>query len=127
MPLSGWRDKARALRMDTYALYLACRDPRSPWYAKALAVVVVGYAFSPIDLIPDMIPVLGYLDDLVLVPLGVALVLRLLPAEVLADCRAKARARLEKSHPQNWLAATVIVLVWAAVLGWGGYRLARRF
>ena len=92
--LAGWKARARALKRDTYALYLACRDPRVPWYAKALAAAVVAYALSPIDLIPDFIPVLGYLDDLLLVPLGLALALRLIPAPVMAECRREAAARL---------------------------------
>ena len=88
-----WRRWARGLKRDAYAQYLACRDPRVPWYAKALAAAVVAYALSPIDLIPDVIPVLGYLDDLLLVPLGLALALRLIPAPVLAECRRPASPR----------------------------------
>src|SRR5712691_3572734 len=92
------RLKARAhlLKRDTIALYLVARDPRTPWYAKVLAAAVVAYALSPIDLIPDFIPVLGYLDDLILVPAGIALVLRLVPAEVMADCREQARTRADR-------------------------------
>ena len=85
---TSWQQRARQLKRETYALYLAYRDPRVPWYAKVLAVCVVAYAFSPIDLIPDFIPVLGYLDDLVFVPLGISLALRLIPPEVMAECRA---------------------------------------
>lgn len=96
-----WRQRAAQLKAETYALYLAYRDPRVPWYARALAAVIVGYAFSPIDLIPDFIPVLGYLDDLVLIPLGVALLLRLIPAEVMAECRARAVETLVGSQPVN--------------------------
>ena len=81
--LDQWRQRARSLKADTYALYLACRDPRVPWYAKLLAATVVAYAFSPIDLIPDFVPVLGYLDDLVIVPLGIALAVKLIPAPIL--------------------------------------------
>jgi len=92
-----WRETrrrwARGLKRDTYAQYLACCDPRVPWYAEALAAAVVAYALSPIDLIPDVIPVLGYLDDLLLVPLGLALALRLIPAPVLAECRRPPRRR----------------------------------
>src|SRR5512137_362302 len=79
------KDAARRLKVETYALYLACRDPRTPWYAKAWAVLVVAYAFSPIDLIPDFVPVLGYLDDLVIIPLGIWLALRMIPPAVMAD------------------------------------------
>ena len=91
---------------------LAYRDPRVPWYARALAACVVGYAFSPIDLIPDFIPVLGYLDDLILVPLSIALVLKMIPPPVLAECRERAQLALESGKPTNWLAATVIVAIW---------------
>jgi uncharacterized membrane protein YkvA (DUF1232 family) len=109
-----WRRWARGLKRDTYAVYLACRDPRVPWYAKVLAAAVVAYALSPIDLIPDFIPVLGYLDDLLLVPLGLALALRLIPAPVLAECRRAAADRLAagSGRPRSWAGAAVIVAVW---------------
>ena len=121
--LAGWKARARALKRDTYALYLAGRDPRVPWYAKALAAAVVAYALSPIDLIPDFIPVLGYLDDLLLVPLGLALALRLIPVPVMAECRREAAARLAAGSGRlhSWVGATVIVLVWillAALTAW---------
>jgi uncharacterized membrane protein YkvA (DUF1232 family) len=98
--------------LETYALYLAYRDPRVPWYAKAFAACVVAYAFSPLDLIPDFVPVLGYLDDLVLVPLGIALALRMIPPAVLQECRSAARHALNGNRPRKWLAAAVIVTVW---------------
>jgi uncharacterized membrane protein YkvA (DUF1232 family) len=131
MGLADWRRRARALKADAYALYLACRDPRVPWYAKLLAAVVVAYAFSPIDLIPDFVPILGYLDDLVLVPLGVALVVRLVPAEVMAECRARSRELLAAGRPTSRTAAAVILAIWlllaalgvalvARAVGWGG-------
>jgi uncharacterized membrane protein YkvA (DUF1232 family) len=114
--IEGWKRQAWRLKRETYALYLAIRDPRVPWYAKALAVCVVGYAFSPIDLIPDFIPVVGYLDDLILVPLGVALVVRLIPPPVLADCRERATATLH-GKVTDWAAAriamVIIIAVWA--------------
>ena len=87
------RAKAAAIKRDVHALYLAARDPRVPWYAKAVAVAVAAYAISPIDLIPDFIPVLGQLDDLVLLPIGIALAIRLVPREVLEEKRAQAAAR----------------------------------
>ena len=90
-----WRAKTRNLKREVFALYLACRDPRVPWYAKVLAAGVVAYAFSPIDLIPDFIPVVGYLDELVLVPLGVLAVRAMIPAAVLAECRERAETALE--------------------------------
>lgn len=103
------------------ALYLACKDPRVPWYAKALAAGVAGYAFSPIDLIPDFIPILGYLDDLVLIPLGVVAVRRMIPAQVWTECRARARDGLAEGNPGSRVAATVIVMIWiltALAFGW---------
>ena len=111
--LESWKRRARDLKREVYALYFACRDPRVPWYAKALAVAIVGYAFSPIDLIPDFIPVLGYLDELVLLPLGVMAVRALVPPEVMGECRAKA-VQLE-GKPRNWIAAAVIVTIWIAI------------
>ena len=107
-----WRQRARQLKAETYALYLASRDPRVPWHAKLLAAGVVGYAFSPIDLIPDFVPILGYLDDLVLVPLGVALVVRLIPPTVMAECRARSAEILAQGRPTSRTAAVVIVGTW---------------
>jgi uncharacterized membrane protein YkvA (DUF1232 family) len=110
--LAVWKARARQLQAEVYALYLAYRDPRVPWYAKVLAACVVGYAFSPIDLIPDFIPVLGYLDDLVLIPLGVALALRMTPPEVMVECRERARSELAAGMPVSRAAAAVIVAIW---------------
>ena len=89
-PIGRLKRWALRLKVEVYALYLAYKDPRVPWYARAFAAVVVGYAFSPIDLIPDPIPVLGYLDDLI-IPLGVALAIRMVPPQILAECREEAR------------------------------------
>ena len=117
--IASLRQRARVLKRETYALYLACRDPRTPWYVKVLAGAIVAYAASPIDLIPDFIPVLGYLDDLIIVPLGIRLVLRLTPAEVLADCRARALVATER--PTSRTAAAVIIVIWllaAALVAW---------
>jgi uncharacterized membrane protein YkvA (DUF1232 family) len=108
----SWKDRARGLRLEVYTLYVACRDPRTPWYAKALAAAVAGYAFSPIDLIPDFVPLLGYLDDLILVPLGILVVRRMIPAEVLADCRIRAQALIQQGQPISRTAAVFIVVVW---------------
>ncbi len=90
------RDWARIVKRNTHALYLASRDPRVPWYAKALALVVAGYALSPIDLIPDFIPVLGFLDDVILVPLGIVLVVRMVPPEIMAQHRELASAAQDR-------------------------------
>jgi uncharacterized membrane protein YkvA (DUF1232 family) len=110
--VEAWKQRARQLKVETYAIYLAYKDPRTPWYARVFAACVVGYAFSPIDLIPDPIPILGYLDDLVLVPLGVALALRMIPQTVLAECREKAQAAMSQGKPTNWTAAGVIIAIW---------------
>ena len=116
---------ARRLKVEVHALYLAYKDPRVPWYARAFAAVVVGYAFSPIDLIPDPIPVLGYLDDLVLIPLGVALAVRMIPPQVLAECREKAREM--KDRPVSRVAAVVVVAVWVALAALAVWLMARAF
>jgi len=110
--LAKWKRWARALKREVYALYLACRDPRTPWYARVMAGVVVAYAFSPIDLIPDPIPIIGYLDDLILVPLGVALVIRLIPPAILDECREEAGRLMGAGKPVSWVAAGVIIAVW---------------
>ncbi len=119
--LRRWRGWARGLGRDTLALYLACRDPRTPWYAKLLAGCVAAYAVSPIDLIPDFVPVLGLLDDLVIVPLGILLVRRLVPAPVLDDCRRRAEEGFLRGKGGGW-AAAVIVALWllaaALLVGW---------
>lgn len=116
MSLGEWKQWAGRLKSETYALYLAYRDPRVPLYAKLFAALVVGYAFSPIDLIPDPIPVLGYLDDLILVPLGVALAVRMIPEDVLSESRQKAREMLERGErPVSRVAGAIIVVLWLAL------------
>jgi uncharacterized membrane protein YkvA (DUF1232 family) len=107
-----WKKRARQLKMETYAIYLAYKDPRVPWYAKLFAACVVGYALSPIDLIPDFIPVLGYLDDLVLIPLGLALALKMIPQTVLVECREKAQTTISQNKPTNRMAAGIIIAIW---------------
>lgn len=107
------------LKTETFALYLAARDPRTPWYAKVVVVGVVAYAFSPIDLIPDFIPVLGYLDDLILVPLGIYLAVKLVPPAVLLDCRARAQQSMQTAKRVSLAAAAVIVAIWLT-LAWLG-------
>ena len=111
--ITKWRRRAAQLKSETYAITLAYRDPRTPWIARLFAACIVAYAFSPIDLIPDFIPVLGYLDDLLLVPLGIALAVRMIPPDVLADCRLQAeRAMSEGGRRTNWIAAAAIVALW---------------
>ncbi len=109
---------ARGLKRDVMALWLALRDPRVPWPAKALAALVVGYALSPIDLIPDFIPVLGLLDDLILLPLGILLAIRLIPPAVMAELRGAAAARLDQPRPRSLVAALVIVALWLLLAAW---------
>ena len=115
MKTMNWKTRVRALKAETLALYLAYRDPRTPWYAKVWAAIVVAYAFSPVDLIPDFIPVLGYLDDLLLIPLGIALALKLIPPDVMADSRVKAAEIAEK--PVNWWIGALIILFWVTLAG----------
>ena len=107
-----FRDKARKIRGQTYTLYLAYRHPATPWYAKVFAALVVAYAFSPIDLIPDFIPVLGYLDDLILVPLGIALALKMIPSEALASAERQAAQQGEGHRQKNWAVGVIIGLIW---------------
>ncbi|MCM3203656.1 YkvA family protein [Paenibacillus illinoisensis] len=119
-----WIDKvkamAREIKRNVFVLYLAYKDPRVSWYAKLFAVGVVAYAFSPIDLIPDFIPVLGYLDDLIIVPLGIAMALKLIPQEVIRDCRDKAEEIRKKGKPTNWITGGLFILVWIVFAVWIG-------
>ena len=110
--IARWKQRTAQLKVDVYALYLAYRDPRLPWTARLVAACVAAYAFSPIDLIPDFIPVLGYLDDLVLVPLGVALAISLIPAEVMAESRLRAQEVLKNGKPVSRAGAAVVVMIW---------------
>jgi uncharacterized membrane protein YkvA (DUF1232 family) len=112
MTVRAWRQRAAQLKRETYALYLAYRDPRTPWYARVFAALVIGYVFSPIDPIPDFIPVVGLLDEMVVVPLGVLVAARMIPADVLAECREKAREAAEGERPVSRVAAVVVVCAW---------------
>jgi uncharacterized membrane protein YkvA (DUF1232 family) len=117
------KDLALDLKRDVHAVYLAAHDHRTPWYAKALAICIAGYALSPIDLIPDFVPILGYLDDVVIVPLGILAVVKLIPPEVMAEHRTAAALATER--PVSRTAAIVITLTWAAsiaFIGWMAYR-----
>jgi len=120
--LSRIKSWAGRLKRDAHAIYLASRDPRVPWYAKALAIAVAGYALSPIDLIPDFIPVIGYLDELILLPFGIWLVVSLIPPDIMAECRA--RAEEAGQRPTSRAGMVAIILVWIAgalLLAWAGY------
>lgn len=114
-----WRIKelkiwAKALKRDVFALWIAARSTRTPWIAKLIAGSVAAYAFSPIDLIPDFIPIIGYLDDLIIIPLGIALVVRLIPAQLMAEFRTE--ALLLSDRPMSYAAATVVIVVWTVVM-----------
>jgi uncharacterized membrane protein YkvA (DUF1232 family) len=124
--LDHWKTWARTIKRDVHAIYLAARDPRVPWYAKALALCVAGYALSPIDMIPDFIPVFGYLDDVIIVPLGIVAVVKLIPPHVMAEHRELASAAQER--PVSRTAAVIFVSIWIAAVAlcaWLGYRYSR--
>jgi len=123
--LQTWKRWAKTLKKRTLTLYVAYRDPRTPWYAKLLIAGVVAYAFSPIDLIPDFIPVLGYLDDLIIVPIGIAVALRMIPQEVLIDSQAKAELLASQGKPKNFVAAAIIVSIWLLIAGLGMWLIFR--
>jgi uncharacterized membrane protein YkvA (DUF1232 family) len=108
--LACWKHWAHTIKQDVYALYLASRDPRVPWYAKLLALMVGAYALSPIDLIPDFIPVVGYVDDLIVVPLGTLLVIKLIPTEIMAEHRKL--AVMAQDRPVSLRAAAIIIALW---------------
>jgi uncharacterized membrane protein YkvA (DUF1232 family) len=113
------RIQVKKLKAETHALYLAARDPRTPWYAKLLVAAVAAYAFSPIDLIPDFIPLLGYLDDLLLLPLGLALAIKLIPSAVLEDCRKRVQESRGNGKPVSRAAGAVIIVIWALLAAAG--------
>jgi uncharacterized membrane protein YkvA (DUF1232 family) len=126
--LSRIKTWAQNLKRDSHAVYLASGDPRVPWHAKVLAVAVAAYALSPIDLIPDFIPVVGYLDDLIIVPLGIWLVVSLIPDEVMAECRARADEAGQRPVSRAGMVAIIVVWIVAAMMfGWIGYIAWHRF
>ena len=112
MNVKSWKQRARELAGQTYALYLAYRHPLTPWYAKVFAALIVGYVFSPIDPIPDFIPGVGLLDEMVVVPIGVLIAAKMIPREVMDECREKAREVAEGEKPVSRVAAVVVVAVW---------------
>jgi uncharacterized membrane protein YkvA (DUF1232 family) len=111
------KTRAKKIKQDVLVLVEAYKHPRTPFIVKLLSIIIVAYAFSPIDLIPDFIPVLGYLDDVILVPLGISLVLKLIPKDVLQECRDIVE-KSEKVKKKNWIAGSVIILVWVGVFSW---------
>ena len=121
-----WKNRAKNLKSQLYALYLAYRDPRVPWFAKAFGATVLAYALRPIDLIPDFIPVLGHLDDIVLIPLGITLAIRMIPKEIMEECRRNAEVALSGREVRTWPATLLIVCIWLAVLSVVVWRIIRR-
>lgn len=116
MPLlAELKQRANRLKMETFALYLAARHPETPWYAKLLIGGIVAYVISPIDLIPDFVPIFGYLDDLLLIPIGISLAIRMIPAPVMAECRARAHEVISKGRLVSYTAAFIIVLIWVVL------------
>ncbi|RLD06424.1 MAG: hypothetical protein DRI32_02595 [Chloroflexi bacterium] len=113
-----WKERVKKLKTEVYVIYLASKDPRVPWHTKTLIIFIVAYAFSPIDLIPDFIPVLGYLDDLIIIPLGIALALKLTPQDVLAKCREEALVMMVQDRPKNWWAGNIVILIWILGIAW---------
>ena len=114
--LDSLKQRSQALKRDILALWFAYQDRRTPWLARVLSMLVVAYALSPIDLIPDFVPILGYLDDLILIPAGIALVLKMIPDEVMNEARIKAEKQSKSSTPGSKIVAVFIILVWLALL-----------
>ncbi|WP_144553254.1 YkvA family protein [Bacillus sp. X1(2014)] len=118
--LTKIKNYARKLKQNLFVLYLSYKDHRVPWYAKLVAICVVAYAFSPIDLIPDFIPVIGYLDDLIIVPLGISLALKLIPPYIIEENREKAEEIRKKGKPKNWFVAVLFIMIWILLAFWVG-------
>lgn len=116
--LTRLKNFARKLKQNLFILYFSYKDNRVPWYAKVVAILVVGYAFSPIDLIPDFIPILGYIDDLIIVPLGISLALKLIPPYILEENRDKAEKMKQEDKPKNWIAGTIFIFIWGMFAYW---------
>ncbi|WP_418937081.1 YkvA family protein [Metabacillus fastidiosus] len=109
---------AKKLKQQIFVLYLAYKDERVPWYVKLFTVCVVAYAFSPIDLIPDFIPIIGYLDDIIIVPLGIMFALKMIPNEVILECEVKAEEKMKNGKPKNWVVGSLIILIWSIITFW---------
>ena len=127
MNTKRWKQRARELAGQTYAIYLAVRHPRTPWYAKVLAALVVGYVFSPIDPIPDFIPGVGLLDEMVVVPIGVWIAAKMIPQEVMEECQERAREVAEGEKPVGRVAASVVVTIWLVCVAVAVYLAWRAF
>ncbi|MFP8641125.1 YkvA family protein [Priestia aryabhattai] len=109
---------AKKLKKQLFILYLAYKDERVSWYTKVFTACVVAYAFSPIDLIPDFIPVLGYIDDIIIVPLGIMLALKMIPKNVIEDCTIKVEELIQNEKPKNWVAGSIIIIMWLLIFMW---------
>ncbi|WP_299742218.1 YkvA family protein [uncultured Rossellomorea sp.] len=109
---------AKRLKQQIFVLYLSYKDERVPWYAKLFTACVVAYAFSPIDLIPDFIPILGYLDDVIIVPIGIMFALKMIPKEVISECEGKAKDMMKNGKPKNWVVGSLIILLWSIIMLW---------
>ncbi|WP_121612594.1 YkvA family protein [Mesobacillus foraminis] len=114
---------AKNLKRKIFILYYACKDDRVPWYAKVFIACIVAYAFSPIDLIPDFIPIIGYLDEVIFLPLGIILALKRIPKDVLSVCEVKAEVLMRNGMPKNWIGGCIIILIWVAVMVWAVIKL----
>ena len=112
----AWKEKTEQLKTELYALYLAYKDPRVPWYAKILIVIIVGYFVNPIELIPDFIPFIGYLDDLVILLIGIYLLRKMIPKDIMSECRDKARTKLNNGMGKKWVVTLIIVIIWLLLL-----------
>ncbi|MFK9093752.1 YkvA family protein [Bacillus salipaludis] len=109
---------AKNLKRQIFILYYACKDHRVPWYVRVFTASIVAYAFSPIDLIPDFIPILGYLDEVILLPLGIMLALKMIPKDVLSDCEVKAEELMRNGKQKNWKSGSIIILIWVVITVW---------
>ena len=109
---------AKNLKRQLFILYFAYRDERIPWYVKLFTACIVAYAFSPIDLIPDFIPILGYLDDVIILPLGIMFALKMIPKDVISDCEVKANEMMKNGKPKNWIVGSLIIFIWSAIILW---------
>ena len=116
--LSKFKAFAKKLKQNLFVLYLSYKDPRTPWYAKLVAMLIVAYAFSPIDLIPDFIPILGYLDDLIIVPFGIILALKLIPPNVIDDHKEAAEKLKQSRKPKNWFVGILFIIIWVIFAVW---------
>ena len=109
---------AKNLKRQLFILYFAYRDERVPWYVKLFTACIVAYAFSPIDLIPDFIPILGYLDDVIILPLGIMFALKMIPKDVISDCEVKANEMMKNGKPKNWIVGSLIIFIWSVIVLW---------